>query len=117
MQWVLKMNVVRMIFLMLSSASFILGSIITLHSGGSYFIEWELIRLNSTSLVGAFIFDWISIMFISFVTFISSMVLYYRGDYMGADVNVNRFIYLVLGFVGSMGFLIISPNLVRILLG
>ena len=36
---------------------------------------------------------------------------------MGGDYNVNRFLYLVLGFVMSMGFLIISPNLVRILLG
>lgn len=56
-------------------------------------------------------------MFMSFVTFISSMVLYYRGGYMSGDNNINRFLYLVLGFVMSMGFLIISPNLVRILLG
>ena len=55
--------------------------------------------------------------FMSFVTFISSMVLYYRGGYMGGDKNINRFLYLVLGFVISMGFLIISPNLVSILLG
>lgn len=33
------------------------------------------------------------------------------------DININRFIYLVLGFVASMIFLIISPNLVSILLG
>ena len=56
-------------------------------------------------------------MFISFVTFISSMVLFYSGGYIRGDVNINRFLYLVLGFVISMGFLIISPNLVRILLG
>ena len=36
---------------------------------------------------------------------------------MSGDKNINRFLYLVLGFVISMGFLIISPNLVRILLG
>ena len=53
----------------------------------------------------------------SFVRFISSMVLYYRGDYMGRDENINRFLYLVLGFVASIVFLIISPNLVSILLG
>ena len=51
------------------------------------------------------------------MTFISSMVLYYRGGYIGGDKNINRFLYLVLGFVISMGFLIISPNLVSILLG
>lgn len=58
-----------------------------------------------------------STMFFSFVTLISSMVLYYRGGYMGGDKNINRFLFIVLGFVISMGFLIIRPNLVRILLG
>ena len=56
-------------------------------------------------------------MFISFVCFISSMVLFYRGGYMRGDLNINRFIYLVLGFVSSMLLLIIRPNLIRILLG
>jgi len=56
-------------------------------------------------------------MFLGFVIFISSIVLYYRGEYMRGDENINRFIYLVLGFVLSIGFLIISPNLIRILLG
>jgi len=36
---------------------------------------------------------------------------------MAGDININRFIYLVLCFVGSITFLIISPNLVSILLG
>ena len=36
---------------------------------------------------------------------------------MSGDNNINRFIYLVLAFVMSIGFLIIRPNLVRILLG
>jgi len=58
-----------------------------------------------------------SMIFLSFVTFISSIVLYYRGGYMGGDNNINRFMYLVLGFVASMGFLIVRPNIVRILLG
>ena len=56
-------------------------------------------------------------MFMSFVRFISSMVLFYSGGYIRGDSNMNRFIYLVLGFVGSIGALIISPNLVSILVG
>ena len=63
------------------------------------------------------ILDWISLIFIGFVSFISAMVLFYRGGYMAGDMNINRFIYLVLCFVGSITFLIISPNLVSILLG
>lgn len=58
-----------------------------------------------------------SLLFISFVTFISSIVLYYRGRYIEGDNNLSRFLYLVLGFVGSIIFLIISPNIISILLG
>lgn len=116
-QWGLKMNVTSMVFLMVVSSVSMVRSLVMLYHGFSYFIEWEVVRLNRVSIVGACILDWISMMFMSFVTFISSMVLYYRGGYMRGDVNINRFLYLVLGFVMSIGFLIISPNLVRILLG
>lgn len=53
----------------------------------------------------------------SFVLFISSLVIYYRMEYISSDMYINRFIILVLIFVLSMMFLIISPNLVSILLG
>ena len=52
-----------------------------------------------------------------FVFFISSLVILYRDDYIHGDYNINRFIYLVLLFVISIIFLIISPNIIRILLG
>jgi NADH-ubiquinone oxidoreductase chain 5 len=52
-----------------------------------------------------------------FVLFISSLVILYREDYMHGDLNINRFILLVLIFVLSMMFLIIRPNIIRILLG
>ena len=45
------------------------------------------------------------------------MVLFYSGRYIREDININRFLYLVLAFVLSIAFLIISPNIVRILLG
>ena len=45
------------------------------------------------------------------------MVLFYRGGYIEGDYNIDRFIYLVLAFVISMFFLIVRPNLIRILLG
>jgi NADH-ubiquinone oxidoreductase chain 5 len=52
-----------------------------------------------------------------FVLFIASLVIYYREEYMAGDIRINRFIILVLMFVLSIMFLIISPNLIRILLG
>nr|UXO95443.1 NADH dehydrogenase subunit 5 [Aedes vexans] len=82
-----------------------------------YFIEWEIVSLHSMSIVMTFLFDWMSLMFMSFVLLISSLVIFYSDQYMGEDYNVNRFILLVLMFVFSMMMLIISPNLISILLG
>nr|WGT92169.1 NADH dehydrogenase subunit 5 [Furcatopanorpa longihypovalva] len=82
-----------------------------------YFVEWELLSLNSSSIVMTILFDWMSLLFMSFVLFISSLVIFYSKEYMGGDYNINRFIMLVLMFVLSMMMLIISPNLISILLG
>nr|WRK67358.1 NADH dehydrogenase subunit 5 [Barbibucca biremis] len=81
------------------------------------FLEWEILTLNSSSFVMTILLDWMSLLFMSFVLFISCMVIYYSDDYMAGDENLDRFIILVLMFVLSMVFLIISPNLVSILLG
>nr|QVL29285.1 NADH dehydrogenase subunit 5 [Ceratitis capitata] len=81
------------------------------------FLEWEVVSLNSSSIVMTFLFDWMSLLFMSFVLLISSLVIYYSKEYMMGDININRFIMLVLMFVLSMMLLIISPNLISILLG
>jgi NADH-ubiquinone oxidoreductase chain 5 len=47
-----------------------------------------------------------------FVFFISSLVIFYRDDYIHGDLNINRFILMVLLFVLSMIFLIIRPNMI-----
>nr|YP_009493378.1 NADH dehydrogenase subunit 5 [Lyonetia clerkella]AWK29933.1 NADH dehydrogenase subunit 5 [Lyonetia clerkella] len=81
------------------------------------FIEWELISLNSSMIVVSLLLDWMSLLFMSFVLFISSMVIYYSKSYMMSEKNLIRFIILVLMFVFSMMLLILSPNLISILLG
>jgi len=48
---------------------------------------------------------------------ISSLVIFYRKEYISSDKTINRFILLVLMFVLSIILLIIRPNLIRILLG
>nr|YP_009128365.1 NADH dehydrogenase subunit 5 [Tribolium confusum]AJP09529.1 NADH dehydrogenase subunit 5 [Tribolium confusum] len=83
----------------------------------TYFLEYNLIVINSSSVVMTFLFDWMSLLFMSFVLFISSMVIFYSREYMSGDLNINRFILLVVMFVFSMMLLIISPNLISILLG
>lgn len=52
-----------------------------------------------------------------FVSLISSVVIYYRKSYISSELNLNRFIILVLLFVFSIILLIISPNIIRIFLG
>nr|UXW88411.1 NADH dehydrogenase subunit 5 [Afissula kambaitana] len=82
-----------------------------------YFFEINLFNLNSLSIEYTILMDWISLLFMSFVLFISSMVIFYSESYMEGELNLKRFILLVVLFVFSMMFLIISPNLISILLG
>nr|YP_010621052.1 NADH dehydrogenase subunit 5 [Protagonista lugubris]WAX39435.1 NADH dehydrogenase subunit 5 [Protagonista lugubris] len=98
------------IFLIFLGFNFIINDMI-------YFVEWNIISFNSGSIVMTFLFDWMSLIFMGFVFFISSLVILYSDDYMKGDLNISRFILLVLMFVLSMMFLIISPNLISILLG
>nr|YP_009169965.1 NADH dehydrogenase subunit 5 [Polypedilum vanderplanki]ALD88424.1 NADH dehydrogenase subunit 5 [Polypedilum vanderplanki] len=104
-------------FLLFFSIIFFFLGLNFLMSDYSLFFEWEVFSLNSTMILMVLIFDWISLMFLSFVLFISSLVIYYSKDYMSGDFFINRFIMLVLLFVFSMMMLILSPNMISILLG
>nr|WGO57425.1 NADH dehydrogenase subunit 5 [Panesthia angustipennis cognata] len=108
---------ISFIFLFISSMILFSLSFYFIMSDLIYFIEWEVVNINSGCVVMIFLFDWMSLLFLSFVFFISSLVILYSDFYMYGDYNMNRFIYLVLLFVMSMMFLIISPNMISILLG
>nr|WFP43260.1 NADH dehydrogenase subunit 5 [Rhomboptera ligata] len=108
----------------MSAGGLFFMSVISLVSGFYFvmedyaiFIEWELFNLDSSVLLMSVFLDWMSLIFMGFVMFISSLVIYYSGEYMSGDENMNRFIILVLLFVLSMVLLIISPNIISILLG
>nr|WRQ18115.1 NADH dehydrogenase subunit 5 [Tachinomorphus sp. 1 FYJ-2024a] len=103
-------------FLLISMSLFCL-SINFLILDYSVLIELNMCSLNSNSILMTLLFDWMSLLFMSFVLLISSMVIFYSEDYMFGDLNLNRFILLVIMFVLSMMLLIISPNLISILLG
>nr|QXG19499.1 NADH dehydrogenase subunit 5 [Drosophila sechellia] len=108
---------ISFIYLISISLSCFLLSLYFLLNDMIYFIEWEVVSLNSSSIVMTFLFDWMSLLFMSFVLMIASLVIFYSKEYMSNDNNINRFIMLVLMFVLSMMLLIISPNLISILLG
>nr|ALO76848.1 NADH deshydrogenase subunit 5 [Adoretus sp. ADO01] len=83
----------------------------------SLVLEYEMLSVNSCNIIMTILLDWMSLLFMSVVLFISSMVIYYSDEYMQGDLYLNRFIMLVFMFVLSMVLLIISPNLISILLG
>lgn len=95
--------------------TFLLSLFLILNSK-TIFLEW-MIGGRRLSLRITLLFDYISCLFISVVFCISSRVIWYRISYMSSDKDANRFIYLVFGFVISIIFLILRPNILRILLG
>nr|AML26024.1 NADH dehydrogenase subunit 5 [Staphylinidae sp. BMNH 1274245] len=110
-------NFIFFIFLFFFSLSFFISSLVMLVQDFMIVIEMNLFMINSSSVEMVLLLDWMSTLFMSFVLYISSMVIYYSQEYMAGDKFMNRFIMLVLMFVMSMMLLIISPNLISILLG
>nr|WES13254.1 NADH dehydrogenase subunit 5 [Fenusa (Kaliofenusa) sp. 2 GYN-2022b] len=108
---------IMMFILLLSSFFMFFMSLNYLMYNLIYFIEFNIFSLNSCMISMTILLDWMSLMFLSVVLFISCFVIYYSKYYMEGDLNLNRFICLVLMFILSMILLIISPNLISILLG
>nr|YP_009485702.1 NADH dehydrogenase subunit 5 [Tessaratoma papillosa]AVZ00837.1 NADH dehydrogenase subunit 5 [Tessaratoma papillosa] len=105
------------LFLFLLSIMMLNVGLVFLSMDYLIFLDWEFISFNSVSLIMTLLFDWMSLIFMGCVLMISSMVLLYSSSYMISDIFKLRFLFLVLLFVLSMMFLIISPNIVSILLG
>jgi len=80
-------------------------------------IEWEVISINSSNIHLIFILDRISIYFMFLVRLISGRVIIFRTRYMRSEKFFSRFIILVFFFIMSIYLLILSPNLIRLLLG
>nr|QVE47657.1 NADH dehydrogenase subunit 5 [Megabalanus tintinnabulum] len=109
----------NLIFCLFFTFSFVLFSsaLLFLNHSLSIYLSWNIFSWGATDINFIFLFDWVSLMFLAFVLFISGSVFYYSGEYMEGEINISRFIFLLAGFVGSMGLLIFSPNLISILLG
>nr|ALF04095.1 NADH dehydrogenase subunit 5 [Eucryptorrhynchus brandti] len=109
-------TLIFLLFLMISLLFYVLA-LYFLNFNLEIYIEYNLLFLNSISLEMVLFLDWVSFMFMSFVFFISSMIVKYSDEYMHGDKNLKRFIFLMILFVISMMMVILSPNLVSILLG
>nr|YP_010464217.1 NADH dehydrogenase subunit 5 [Strongylium kulzeri]UUL71594.1 NADH dehydrogenase subunit 5 [Strongylium kulzeri] len=105
------------VFMLFFSFLFFMLSVYLLVLDMVWFFEYSLVMINTSTISMAFLFDWMTFLFMSFVLLISGMVIYYSKEYMEGDLYINRFIALVVMFVVSMMLLIVSPNLISILLG
>lgn len=63
------------------------------------------------------VIDYIRILFLSTVIMIAGSVFFYRASYIRIEKFSSRFSLLVISFVIRIVILIISPNLIRLLLG
>nr|QHV34327.1 NADH dehydrogenase subunit 5 [Gessius sp. 'rufidorsus'] len=105
------------IFIFFSLLSFYLGFFF-FYYGLVYFYEFNLFCFNSLNLSYLVLFDWMSLIFISLVMFISSMVILYSYHYMGIQsYSYFRFFYILLLFIFSMMLMILSPSMLSIMLG
>nr|YP_009175385.1 NADH dehydrogenase subunit 5 [Drabescoides nuchalis]ALF99737.1 NADH dehydrogenase subunit 5 [Drabescoides nuchalis] len=106
------------VFFFVMSLVFMMLSLNFLLMKNCFMVEWGLYSYNSVFLNFVVYLDWISMLFMFVVLFISSMVILYSSVYMG-DYNYGsiRFLFLVLMFVFSMLLMILSPSLVSIMLG
>ena len=64
-----------------------------------------------------FIFDFISLYFVSLVRLVSGRVMIFSTSYIINEVFFGRFISLVLRFIASIFLLVFRPNIIRLLLG
>nr|YP_010882135.1 NADH dehydrogenase subunit 5 [Lopaphus albopunctatus]WID87049.1 NADH dehydrogenase subunit 5 [Lopaphus albopunctatus] len=117
MLWRFSLCNILLTYLLLISFLFIYLGIYFTVNDIVYFVEYELFMFNGSQLIMTLLFDWMSLIFMGFVLFISSLIIYYSKEYMFGDLNIDRFIILVLMFIFSMMFMVISPNLISILLG
>nr|YP_010863313.1 NADH dehydrogenase subunit 5 [Microplitis manilae]WGS91491.1 NADH dehydrogenase subunit 5 [Microplitis manilae]WUY11106.1 NADH dehydrogenase subunit 5 [Microplitis manilae] len=103
--------------LFLFSLMNMITSIIFLIKKLNFLFNWIIYMNNSLMIKFICFFDWMSLMFISTIFFITSMVILYSIEYMNSDLNIKRFMMLILIFMMSMMLVIFSLNLMTILLG
>ena len=80
-------------------------------------LDLELLTISSIRFNLILLLDYFRLLFLWTVLIISSRVFIFRSSYIKTDKFHSRFHFLLFSFVISMVILILSPNLIRILLG
>ena len=79
--------------------------------------EYRFLTLGRFNFNFVVVLDLLRILFLVSVSLITAAVLVFRLSYMKGDKYFRRFHLLLMSFVIRMYFLILRPNLVRVLLG
>nr|WDY17720.1 NADH dehydrogenase subunit 5 [Polydesmus sp. GZCS-2019] len=90
---------------------------VTMVGLGAVIFDWVFLRMLGMDMGVVFLMDWMSMIFAGVVFLISGCVFFYMVGYMEGDSSIVRFGLLVLLFVLSMFFVIVSPSFIMILLG
>nr|UCP07198.1 NADH dehydrogenase subunit 5 [Cyamus boopis] len=99
-----------------SSVCFLVSLTLSLENK-MFLIDWLIYSSSSNSVVMTIILDLKSCIFLATVFMISSFIMVYSIYYMEGDLNQKRFCWLLISFIISMVFLIISPNMISLMLG
>lgn len=95
----------------------LLGLLWNILSTQSVFLRFSLGSIGSLTLELVVLLDALRLSFLMSVSLIAASVVSFAKSYISSEVFFARFILLVLRFVGSIFLLILSPNLMRVLLG
>lgn len=111
--------IVSGIILLIISFIFIFFSFYILFINKLFIFEWLIYNINSIKINLILIIRFKLLIFIFLVILISSLILLYRIRYINLNNKylINRFYYLMLIFLISIIFLILSPNILTLLLG
>ena len=102
--------------LLTGSILFLVGFLLAFR-GKEWSLEWEAFSLNGAPVIFLIVFDYIRLLFLRTVSIIAGGVFFYRSSYISIEKFSSRFSLLVIRFVIRIVVLIISPNLIRLLLG
>jgi len=83
--------------------------------GGGFLYEFSFKFFSILDFNFIVLVDFYSVRFLRFVSLISCVVIFYGGYYMGEEDK--KFIYLVILFVLSIGFLILAPFFWGVIIG
>jgi len=94
-----------------------LACLFVLYTGRSYYLAFRLFSTSAIDLKVIFVFDYISLSFMTTVLFISSIIMIYSFNYMSPYSKPSYFLWITVLFVSSILLVITIPNLIFAMLG